>query len=99
MCSNDPPPCPRNGLTCVTFYYFFFSEWALYLDHHSSLPPDVIITEDFNFHIDDKDDWNTRRFGRLLEANGLVQHGSNPTHIKHHAIGVIRPESCRVLNT
>ena len=80
-----PPPCKRNSFKNSVF----FDEWSLYLDRLAVITNDVIITGDFNFHLDNVNDADAVRFNGTLEAHGLVQHVVGPTHKKGHTLDVV----------
>ena len=52
----------------------FFDEFAVYLEGVVMCPEVLVIAGDFNLHIDDRENADTRRFVELLETFGLVQH-------------------------
>ena len=57
----------------------------------------LLITGDFNFPVDNKNDAQTQRFLRLLEACNLMQHLKVPTHQLRHTLDLaIPPESDNV---
>jgi len=54
--------CFRNSL--------FFDEWSKYSDNIVMIRDGVIITGDFNFHLDNNSDAEARRFGSMLDSHG-----------------------------
>ena len=41
---------------------------------------DLLLVEDFNFHLEDSMDYDAKRFLTLLNSFGLIQHVTTPTH-------------------
>ena len=58
----------------------FFTEFAEYLETTLAVPDQLLFTGDFNFHMDNKDDVDTIKFGDLLTSSGLQQHVHGVTH-------------------
>ena len=58
----------------------------------------MLITGDFNIHLDDPQDYNARKFLELLEGLGLEQHVDNPTHRDRHTLDltITRMSECLV---
>ena len=67
----------------------FFHEFAEYLESVVMSSDKLLITGDFNFHMDEPTDPNNIHFRDLLDAMGLVQHMKQPTHIHGHTIDLI----------
>ena len=61
----------------------FFEEFANYLENVVMCPEILVITGDFNFHLDDS------TFTELLETFGLLQHISLPTHVSGHTLDLL----------
>jgi exonuclease III len=80
-----PPPSRQNGLKTSQF----FDEWSTYLDRLTTLPQEIIITGDLNFHLDDVEDASVHRFTGQLDAHGLKQHVTGATHIHGHTLDVV----------
>jgi hypothetical protein len=80
-----PPPSGQNRFKTT----MFSDEWSNYRDSLTTIPREVIITGDLNFHFDDPTDINVRRFTRKLDAYGLVQRVTGATHIRGHTLDVI----------
>ena len=61
----------------------------------------MLITGDFNIHLDDPQDYNARKFLELLEGLGLEQHVDNPTHRDRHTLDltITRMSECLVSHT
>ena len=49
----------------------------------------LIITGDFNFHVDVPEDINSSKFLNVLESLGLEQHVNTPTHMYGHTLDLI----------
>lgn len=49
----------------------------------------IIISGDFNIHVDNQTDPDARNFISLLEAFDLIQHVSEPTHNKGHTLDLV----------
>jgi len=74
-----PPPSNANGLRTSVF----LQEWEDYIEHLVSDPHELIITGDVNLHIDDSD---TKQMNSILDAYGLTQHITEPTHRLGHTL-------------
>ena len=53
------------------------------------MPRRVLIYGDFNFHMDDKADWDATRFGELLDLFNLKQPVCVPTHKRGHILDLV----------
>ena len=62
-----PPPNKKNGSSVVDF----FKEFADILDIYATLPDELVIVGDFNFHFDINTDVHGRRFRDLLYSHGM----------------------------
>ena len=67
----------------------FFHEFAEYLESVVMSSDKLLITGDFNFHMDEPTDPNNIHFRDLLDAMGTVQHVKQPTHIHGHTLDLI----------
>ena len=47
----------------------------------------LLVAGDFNFHIDEPNDCDARRFLQVLESFDLIQHVSEATHKRGHILG------------
>ena len=54
-----------------------------------SLPSELIICGDFNFHVDSPNDTNSQNFLRILDSFGLRQHITFPTHNQGHTLDLL----------
>ena len=59
----------------------FCEEFDSYLDSLMHLPGKVVIAGDFNIHMEDKNNPDTKRFNQVIARYGLIQHISKATHI------------------
>ena len=62
----------------------FFAEFLNYLKDIVLCPEMVLISGDFNFHLDD-----TIKFNEMLEAFGLKQHVSTQTYSSNHILDLL----------
>lgn len=80
-----PPPNMKNKLSVK----MFFTEFASLLETLITCPGQLLITGDFNFHIEDQQDSNARMFLDLLDSANLHQHVVTPTHDNSHTLDLI----------
>ena len=52
-------------------------------------PEILLIAGDFNFHLDDLADDDSRKFVEFLETFGLTQHVMVPPHVSNHILDII----------
>ena len=52
-------------------------------------PEILLITGEFNFHLDDIADEDSRKCIEVLETFGLIQHVKFPTHVSNHILDLI----------
>ena len=64
----------------------FLAEFPEYLESLLLCKEQLLITGDFNIHVDDPQDSNARKFLELLEGLGLEQHVDKPTHRDRHTL-------------
>ena len=67
----------------------FFSEFSDYLESIILSKEQLLITGDFNIHVDVATDSESIKLLDLLESFGLQQHVSHPTHIHGHILDLI----------
>ena len=74
------------------------SEFADILDIYATLPDELVIVGDFNFHFDINTDVHVRRFRYLLYSHGMTQYVEVATHQEGHILDLIiaRTYSCVV---
>ena len=80
-----PPPSRTNKLKNTTF----FEEWSEFLDCLVVIPDELLITGDLNFHRDNVNLSDTRKFDETLSDHRLVQHVQGATHNKGHTLDVV----------
>ncbi|CAG2255723.1 unnamed protein product [Mytilus edulis] len=80
-----PPPSRTNKLKNTSF----FEEWSEFLDRLVVIPNELLITGDLNFHLDNVNASDTRKFNETLLDHRLVQHVQGPTHNKGHTLDVV----------
>lgn len=68
----------RSGSMRVTSV--FFEELSSVFEVLVAQPHPVVVGGDFNIHIEDGNDSDTRQFNELLASFGLTQHVHGPTH-------------------
>ena len=79
------PPSPGNGFTVR----MFLEEFSSFLEGLVSTTSALLVAGDFNFHIDEPNDCDARRFLQVLESFDLIQHVSEATHKKGHILDLI----------
>ena len=67
----------------------FFDEFSSYLESVVMTPEPLLITGDFNIHVDVPSDSDASRLMDLLTSMGLEQHVSNSTHISGHTLDLV----------
>ena len=67
----------------------FLNEFPAYLESVVMSPEPLLITGDFNIHVDVPGDPDAARFLELLTSMGLEQHVDKPTHISGHSLDLI----------
>ena len=67
----------------------FFDEFSQFLENVVMCPKVLVISGDFNLHLDDLRDNDTKKFMDLLETSSLLQHVSGPTHLSGHTFDLI----------
>ena len=80
-----PPPSKANGFTVDSF----MSQWAEFLSKYVVLSKEIAITGDLNFHLDDPNNSQARRFENSLQVCGLQQLVTGPTHVHGHTLDVV----------
>lgn len=67
----------------------FFDELSTFLERIVLCPEKLIISGDFNIHLDDTSNSDTINFNELLQTFGLLQHVFIPTHASGHTLDPI----------
>ena len=80
-----PPPNPKNKLTIS----LFLVEFATMLEKYASIDGHLFIVGDFNLHIDDKLNANTKKFTDIIDSCNLKQYVHEPTHIRGHTLDLV----------
>ena len=73
------PPSYKNGLR----YENFAIEWSSYIEQFVDVREKLLIIGDFNIPVDSSNN-ESQSFLYNLNANGLTQHVTSPTHQKGH---------------
>ncbi len=71
--------------SCATF----LSEFSSLLESSSTVSSALVITGDFNLHVDVVNDTYAQRFSAIIESVGFRQHVSQPTHNKGHTLDLV----------
>jgi hypothetical protein len=72
-----PPPNKQNGFNID-------DQWPTFLANFTTAENDIIVVGDINFHLDNLSNPNTEKFKSVLEACGILQHVTEPTHVVGH---------------
>ena len=67
----------------------FFDEFSSYLEGIVMTPGILLITGDFNFHVECQSDNDAKCFTEILQTYGLHQHVLVPTHESGHTLDLI----------
>ena len=79
-----PPPSRNNRLR----YENFAIEWSSYIEQFVEVREELLIVGDFNIHVDSSNN-ESQGFLDILNANGLTQHVTSPTHQKGHTLDLV----------
>lgn len=71
----------------------FLDEFANYLENVVMCPENLIITDDFNFLLDDSTNSDANTFTELLGTFGLLQRISLPTYVSGHTLDLLTKSS------
>ena len=77
----------------------FYTELITVLESLALYNCQVVITDDFNIHVDDVDDDNGIRFNSLIESLSLKQLVQGPTHIGGHTLDLVITRANNILPT
>ena len=80
-----PPPSSENRVSCESF----LDEFGTLLENSVIDPRPLLITGDFNFHVDNKSEVDANNFSDLLESFNLCQHVMESTHCAGHTLDLI----------
>ena len=75
-----PPPSKNNNFRVS----HFFEEFSSFIQKVANSPHELIITGDFNFHLDDPNDSNSHTFLEILDDHRLSQHVVGPTVVNFY---------------
>ena len=67
----------------------FLEEFSSFLEGLVLTTSALLVAGDFNFHIDEPNDCDARRFLQVLESFDLIQHVSEVTHRNGHILDLI----------
>src|SRR5664279_2116277 len=67
----------------------FFTELVALLEIVATFRNEIVITGDFNIHVNDTTDWRSRRLAEILESFGLLQAVSEPTHWQGNTLDLV----------
>ena len=76
----------------------FFQEFSAFLKTTVLCPEVLLVSGDFNFHLDDPSDTDARKFIELMDMFGLLQHITTPTHVSGHILDLIISRSSNDIN-
>ena len=88
------PPYSNNHRATVSV---FFREFSEYLESILLTTAPLVITGDFNIHVDNIDDQDAVRFCELLESVNLELHVNQPTHVHGHTLDLIITRKSEVI--
>ena len=77
-----PPPPKNNTLSESTF----FSKFSTLLEDFVSDSGNVLLTGDFNFHVNDSSNTSTKKFLSLITSFDYKNHVHDATHKKGHTL-------------
>ena len=80
-----PEPSAKNRYTMSEF----FNDFSQLLANYHCSNQELLITGDFNLHINKPNLPNVLRFNEILETFGLVQHIKGPTHIGGNTLDLV----------
>ena len=88
---------PTAAHSYITDFLNDFDQYLEELIHH---PGKIIICGDFNIHMENRENPDTRKFSSLLERYGLIQHVSCSTHISGGTLDLVltRSNTCDKIN-
>ena len=75
----------------------FFQEFSAFLETTVLCPEVLLVSGDFNFHLDDSSDADVRKFMELMDTFGLLQHITTPTHVSGHTLDLIISRSSNAI--
>ena len=79
-----PPPSRNNGLR----YENFAISWSSNIEQFVEVREELLIVGDLNIHVDSSNN-ESHGFLDILNANGLTQHVTSPTHQKGQTLDLV----------
>lgn len=79
----------RHTLMNTVSTNVFFTEFSNYLESILLSKEQLLITVDFNIHVDILDNPDSLKLLNLLESTGFRQHVTQPTHVHGHTLDLI----------
>ena len=67
----------------------FFQEFSAFLETAVLCTEVLLVSGDFNFHLDDSSDADARKFMEIMDTFGLLQHITTPMHVSEHILHLI----------
>ena len=67
----------------------FFHDFATIIESVSAFPGRILLSGDFNFHLDDASDRDANTFLDVLESRDLQQYVTGATHKKGHTLDLL----------
>ena len=67
----------------------FLEDFASLLEQLVPISGNLLIVDDFNFHLDDSNNTDATKLHNLLESFNLKQHVATPTHSRGHTLDLI----------
>ena len=67
----------------------FLDDFQPYLEDMNTLPGDILLSSDFNIHVENTANTHSIRFRELLDCFGLHQHVTVPTQTSNHTLDLI----------
>ncbi len=80
-----PPPSKKNKLTPIVF----FEELSSVLETVTVGANHMLITGDFNVHVDVEEDHDSIKLRGILDRHSLQQHVRGPTHTGNHTLDLL----------
>ena len=90
----------RMGYTknCPFTYKVFLEEFSTLMELNATLPGELIVTGDFNFHIEkSNEDKDAYEFLELMDSLNLIQHVSGETHVNGGTLDLILSTSLNLI--
>ena len=88
-----PPYCEAHPVSPNVF----LEEFSAYLENIVMCPEVLLISGDFNFHLDSHTDSDADKFSDLLETFGLIRHVITPTHSSGHILRPVQTHYTRTI--